>query len=312
MSDATGHLAAGAVVDLYAWPSDKVLQALKPGQDVPRTLISSAKTSSSGAFSLTVSATTLSTVAVSGAYANLEVDSGTSFWFITRPVTDSTPAVVQLTGAADDSSPAICAVKYKGQLHRRWGTVAQEYDWGNAPGVTQSLTYGTGQSTSLSIGFSKSGKYGSYTAGGSETETSSSSQSFPDQRKPGFFRFRTEWRVAKYLQVCGGGKTDVGPFFKHIVRSNGWLGGDDIRKASRAPKAKFCITELAGSNFHTSNERATTVSAGLTVAEVDFGVNMQTGYDTSAELNLHFNKQRHLCGTGNLPAPQAGIVVVKR
>jgi hypothetical protein len=313
--DASGALAKDAVVDLYAWPSDQVLQALKPGEEVPRTLIASAKTSSAGVFSLTVGAQQLSAVAVSGAYANLEVDSGTSSWFITQPVASWAPMTVHLAGAANSAVPAYCIVRYQNQLHRRWGTIAQEYDWGNAGGVSQTVTYDQSQSTSLSIGISNSGKYGTFTASGSESETTATGQGFPTQHKPGFYHFRTWWRIAKYLKVCGGKIVDgkkIAVAYKHIVRSNGWIAGDDIRRGSQAPRASLCTIELAGSPFHTSNEKAATVSAGLTIAEVNFNVNMQTGYDTSSEVSLFFNKQRHLCGTGGKPAPAAGILVIKK
>jgi hypothetical protein len=219
-----------------------------------------------------------------------------------------------LAGAAGNVHPAYCYVRFQRQLDRRLGTILQEYDWGNATGVSQHVNYDASQSTTLSIGISVSGKVGSFTANGSETETNASGQGFPTQKSPGFYHFRTWWRIAKYLKVCGGKAAGLRTAVKekHIVRSNGWLAGTNIKKVSKAPKATFCTTELAGSGFHTQSEQAATVSAGLTIAEVKFNVSMQTGYDTSAELKLAFHKNRHLCGTGGIPAPQAGIVVIKR
>ena len=240
----SGQVMPGAKVSLYAWPSDKFLAAMKPGQDVPRRLLTSTTTASSGTFRLKVPAGALSAAAVSGPYANLEVDSGTSTWFITQRVSDWTPATVHLTDAADATVPDYCVTQYKGQLKRRLGTVGQEYDWGNAPGVEQAFTYHAGQTTTLSIGISKTGKPGSFSIGGSEAESAASNLDFPVQKGPGFYHFRTLWRVAKYLKTCGGGKiqrrSDVQGGSQTIVRVNDWVGVANVTRVSSAPRASIC------------------------------------------------------------------------
>jgi len=55
----SGAAMSGQTVDLYAWPSDAVLQALKPGQLVPTTLLATATTNSAGRYLLRVPAAKL-------------------------------------------------------------------------------------------------------------------------------------------------------------------------------------------------------------------------------------------------------------
>lgn len=81
VGNAGRHLTAGAYVQLYAWPPDHTLQALRPGQNVPRKLLAAATTNSAGTYTLHVPAGALRSVADSSGYVNLEADSGAGSWF---------------------------------------------------------------------------------------------------------------------------------------------------------------------------------------------------------------------------------------
>ena len=50
----TGLAMPGVAVDLYAWPSDAVLNAMKPGEFVPTTLLATATTNNAGEYMLRV------------------------------------------------------------------------------------------------------------------------------------------------------------------------------------------------------------------------------------------------------------------
>jgi hypothetical protein len=49
-----GAAMPGVTVDLYTWPPDAVLSAMRPGQAVPRALLATATTSSAGSYALQV------------------------------------------------------------------------------------------------------------------------------------------------------------------------------------------------------------------------------------------------------------------
>lgn len=48
VTGASGTAMPDTIVDLYAWPSDAVLKAMKPGQTVPTSLLGTATTNSAG------------------------------------------------------------------------------------------------------------------------------------------------------------------------------------------------------------------------------------------------------------------------
>jgi hypothetical protein len=122
-------------VDLYAWPSDKVLKGLKAEETVPRKLIATATSNSAGKFSLSVSKETLSASAVSSGNANLEADAGTASWFFTVNTKNPVITSIHLTGLAGPESPeraitwstgfSIGVVGFGGQAQTGYDTSAQ-------------------------------------------------------------------------------------------------------------------------------------------------------------------------------------------
>jgi len=91
----------GVTVDLYAWPSDAVLSAMKPGGVVPTTLLATATTSTAGTYTLRVPAARPKAAAVDSGYANLEIGSAAGIWFFpyqtgSLPARPSAPVTVNL------------------------------------------------------------------------------------------------------------------------------------------------------------------------------------------------------------------------
>jgi hypothetical protein len=76
-----GRAVPGVVVRLYAWPSDAVLQSLRPGQQVPMRLLASTTTSSAGWYALAVPRAALKAAAVDQGWANLEVATASGAWW---------------------------------------------------------------------------------------------------------------------------------------------------------------------------------------------------------------------------------------
>lgn len=305
---AQGHSSPGAVVQLYAWPSDHVLQELRHGQAVPRTLIATATASSQGAYSLRTTPAALSSVAFSG-YANLEADSGTASWFFpyrtAANVLDS-PAdsassvpIVNLAGR-----PAFCTgwVFIK-QIGPDWAVVGQGYVTRSR--IRQNFAYSAGQNSSLGIGLSQSGRAGTFTLDGTREQSADQTQGFPGRGK-GNDWYRTKFRVAKYGTDCTG----VG-FVSYLVRSNGYAGGDSILHPRKPPTARRCEQELRGSTVSTHREKAVTWSAGFTIPTVNFNTSAETGYDSSAQLTYHWSRFGYECGSNNEQPGEAPQIVAK-
>lgn len=92
VTSASGAAMAGQTVDLYAWPSDAVQKAMKPGQRVPTTLLAKATTSRTGTYMLRVPAAKLKAAAVESGYANLEIFSAAGGFRFFPYQTGSLPA----------------------------------------------------------------------------------------------------------------------------------------------------------------------------------------------------------------------------
>jgi hypothetical protein len=321
VTGATSHAIPGATVKLYAWPSDSVLDSLAIGRTVPRQLLATTTASSSGTYLLRVAPATLASVAVSGDYANLEADSGTSSWFFTRKVAGKSPAAsVNLTGAR----PETCSGwVYRRQLKQAWGRVGQSYVARNATHVTQGFTYGQGQTSTLGVGISQSDKIGSFHASGTNSESASATQGFPTFG-PSNVWDNTRFRIARYYDLCGrGGKTVGGPSApdcnckscthcqRWLVHSNGWAAGSRIVHPKSAPRtpSSFCEPEASGSSFGRDLSTAVTWQFGLDVAAVGFSGEAQTGYDSTAKINFVFHANRSLCGTTAVPTFAKQLVV---
>jgi hypothetical protein len=312
VTNASGHAASGAVVRLYAWPSDRVLQHLRPGQTVPRKLVATTKVGSAGTYALRVPPAKLRSADVSSGYANLEADSGTASWSFTWKTAGDSP-VVRVHPL--HFSPATCSGwVYQRQIKRAWATVGQSYILHNATHVKQKFVYGKGQSSSLGLGISPSGKVGTFTAGGTESESTNTKQGFPTFG-PSNVLYRTLFRMARYYVFCarGGRIAPQRKITKWMVRSNGWFGGDAEQHPKHAPHTPSwaCAPEQKGGDWHTDREKAKAWSFGLNVAAVNFNGQAQTGYSSSAEIDFSFRANRRLCGTTSAPS-SAKQLVVKR
>jgi hypothetical protein len=180
---------------------------------------------------------------------------------------------------------------------------------------------------SLGIGVSPTGKAGTFSASGSETEIKTGTEGMPGFRR-GNVLWQTKWRMAKFRDVCarivesparaltrGGWKCKNGVCTKWMVRSNGWKSGSKELHPNSAPHTPSydCARFQGGPNsyFQTTTEKAVTWSGGLSVAVVNFNAEAQTGYDDSAQLTFYFAKTRLLCGTDGSP-PSAQQLVAER
>ncbi|MGO9295508.1 MAG: hypothetical protein ACLP52_16815 [Streptosporangiaceae bacterium] len=310
-----GQPVPGAVVRLYAWPSGQVLDSLRHGQAVPRTLLATTTASPSGAYSLSVPRATLRTVAVSSGNANLEVDAGTGSRFFTANTTQPKAASVDISSrsrALTDAPDYCTGWLFQHQLDRDWGTVGGTYIWPRATGATSTFSYTQGQSSTLGIGESGSGDYGTFGVAGTESVSSTGTVGFPGGAARDNWEWQSQWRTALYKDSCTGGQD----FYQ--VRPNSWWGGSQIVDEAEAPTAKHCSEYLPGkgSYFATRNEAALTWtgSLGVVMPDVGFDASAQTGYSSGAQLTysfVHATQTLQVCGTNAGPF-QAWRTVVER
>ena len=315
---AQGHASPGATVSLYAWPPG-VDASLKPGQMVPRKLLASTKATSAGTYSLLAPTAALDSNADAQGYVNLEADSGLASWFFiwsagghqnVLAASGQHPATVNVVSSSHPDEYCT-GWDYRRQAPASYAIVGQAYILDPATHVTVGFTYASGQESSLGIGISNTNEFGSFTADGTNSQSSSSTQGFPSYGV-GKEWFRTYFKIAHYRKDCSWGMP-IQHHYRYMIKSNAWKGGDNTLHPSTAPRAPNynCIPEEKGSKFSTHEESAVNWSRGLTITAVGFDGNAHTGYDHSAVITFKFHANRYVCGTNNAP-PIAKQLVAKK
>jgi hypothetical protein len=231
VTSASGAAMAGQTVDLYAWPSDAVQKALKPGQLVPTTLLATATTSSAGKYMLLVPIAKLKAAAVDSGYANLEIFSAVGgFWFFpyqtgSLPAQPAAPVIVNLgakkrvtCGKPKNGQRLYFTGQFKRkQLNPAWAVVGQGYIGSvKTRGDTVQFNYDrTGtqtQTSSLGLGLSGYGISAGYSSSGTSTSTADAEEDFATQHRNAWFR--TEFNTALFRGMCVAGEYDTVPHLK--------------------------------------------------------------------------------------------------
>ena len=325
--EVAGQPMAGVRTILYAWPANSVLAALKPGQSVPVSIVGTATTDSSGRYAISAAQAGLRAAAAPDGMVNLEtvalgagefasysfsrslsqlasgavslpaaaavkdakVQSATLANF-TRTATAGRAAASRSAAAGPATVP--CGWGDIKTYAPAWTVVGASYD--TTTSVTQHFTYTVGQSSSIGVGSSTSGTYGSFTVSGSASVSSSASEDFPTTTGASNYRYQTQFRNSEYAYSCSAG------FLAYQTRPTSFAGG--ARSASTTyPSATYCVWQEKGSTFTKNTSSAYTFGAGGFISEVGLNFTAQTGYDNSASLSYHFGIAHYLCGTNAYP-----------
>src|SRR2546429_6696820 len=113
-------------------------------------------------------------------------------------------------------------------------TVGTTYS--HVSGMAMNFIYGASQSSSLGVGVSSSGSYGTWSASGTHSFSSDSSESWPTFYDATSTHYRTGFVYEKYLVECDGYQTQVNKF----------AGGTTTASAT-PPSASYCRWFMAGS-----------------------------------------------------------------
>ena len=302
VTGSSGAAMAGVAVDLYAWPSDAALQALKIGQIVPTTLLATTVTNKAGAYTLRVPVAQLKAAAAGPGYANLEIsDAGDGIWFFSYrtgslPAHPAAPLVVNLP-----ERKRLCGTDPSGEVYSNtgwfklrqrdpaWAVVGQGYI---APGkktagdriqFDYNQTTTANQASTLGVGVSGYGFDAGYSTSGSSTSTANSGEDYPSESKSTWFR--TQFSVGQFRALCyeASGQTvphnkqrgkcpriyknkSGGVFHVHkcvwMIKSTGWYPSATVVHPADIPSTRYCGIQGAGTAFHTTDETAIQWSHG--------------------------------------------------
>jgi hypothetical protein len=222
----SGAAMPGVAVDLYAWPTDAVLKAMKPGQAVPTTLLTTATTNNAGQYTLRVPAATLKAAAVESGYANLEIFSPAGgIWFLpyqtsALPARPSAPVTVNF----GRKRPPFCGINPNGHVYNftsfmlerttapTWAVVGQGYILRQKQTAGDFVGFGYNEGTShtqaseLGLGISGYGADAGYSSAGSSASTATRTEGFPNASRNAWFR--TEFSTGLFRGICYGPPRD--------------------------------------------------------------------------------------------------------
>lgn len=200
---------------------------------------------------------------------------------------------------ADDSrcGPAdgICKNLVK-DLGRRWVVVGSRHS--TVDRVRADFRYGNGANSSLSIGFSQSGNFGTFELGSEQTEESTATVGFPtvggkndfSSYDRTLFRYKLfHYRSCPSFSPCNN--------LGYKAEPVGWAGGVDQVHGLIIPNINKCVPAPEGSTFERTNSTAITWRAGASlVGAIGLDLTSRTGYSSNAYLHFEFNANRSLCG----------------
>lgn len=310
VTGASGAALPGVAVDLYAWPSDAVLAAMRPGGAVPTTLLATATTNNAGKYTLRVPVAGLKAAAVEPGYANLEIFSPVGLWFLpyqtnALPARPAAPVTVNLgrksppsCGISNDRRPYnFTGFMLERQMAPAWAVVAEGYiiRQKQTSGDYVSFTVGSNpsQAPELGLGISGYGFDAGYEGAGSGASSAPRGEGFAKSFESAWFR--TEFSTGLFRGICFGPANDASVPYVHqhgrcprkflnhglvfyvhkclwMVRSTGWFGGATTVHPRLAPRtpAGNCAPYVKGSGL----------------GDIRTAVHSSSGFDLGAALGI--------------------------
>ncbi len=327
MVDARGRGVAGRVT-LVAWPPADVLANAQDGESVRLLPVGKAIAAADGSFSVRIdpsapigefadsegninfdllaeSSSATGTLAFSGrlssaagSRANL-ASPGTAELSLTVPLGGPPPAP-GVPEPAEDKLP-VCVSTVKATWNGILNFIGEVY---TGPNTNGDLRYLSGADSTVGVGYSVSGTYGSWSQSGTTTTSSTSEVGFPTQGVNKLTVFRSTFGWKKTQLVCAGQVS-------YSARPYQFQGGTYSYTASAAPSATYCTSYLDGSTYSKQGATAITISNGVKLGSVaGIDLSTRTGFNTETRISFTFVNNGKLCGSNGYP-PQAARVVGK-
>jgi hypothetical protein len=303
---------SGVRLELVAWPGGRV----RVGQKVQLEVLGKAASTSSGSYAIHPSvvlpkgihnlevlarsrvaagAFSFARKAAQGGRALVAVDGSAS----TRPVT----ANIHMMALPMSAVPPVPR-SGPGPICKPVSTKLKEFGdtWVNVGGLyslmvdgKMKMTYTAGSNTTLGVGISIPGDFGSFSAGGTFTRTSSGTEQFPAEVGK-IVNEETPYTYGEY-ELCG--ITQVQP--------EGWVTGSRTVKVVPPPTEKCSKAFHGGEIFTRDTGTAGTFMAGVDLEkEIGISLSAQSGYNKNVSITYTFPSEGgFLCGTNNVPSTAA-------
>ncbi len=186
-------------------------------------------------------------------------------------------------------------------------------------GVAQVWRYSQGARTSLSSGFSQTGRAGSYTRSTTVDRSAEATVAFPVARGKAGNYYRSYFRYAKYIHwYCDGVACGAAGY---SIRPYSWERGTQVTTGLRVPAVKRtnCSPYRKGSTDAIQGSKAVTWTNGVSIGgelAIGLGLNLtmssQTGFSSTAQNVVTFHKRGFLCGVFAPLSGRPGILVARQ
>jgi hypothetical protein len=217
------------------------------------------------------------------------------------------PTTTVPSGAAppenkDYGCPNYVVARYNG----RWTAIGETYP---GPSATAEFIYTQGASSTLGVGISVSGDYGSYSASGTTTQSSTTEINWPI--KPANSKW-FYWTTFQYTKFDVQMPSDYYCYhWAYRVSPTRFDGGVSSASISSAPTANNCSPIGGPVTIHKTQGTAVTWTNGVQIKSV-IGIDLssKTGFNANTKYTFRFTRAGRLCGS-NSTYPNAAQVVGK-
>jgi hypothetical protein len=199
--------------------------------------------------------------------------------------------------------PAYCAPAFvKKKYPKRLTYVGQSYM--TAKHIKVEFAYSKTASSSLGVGVSATGAYGSFSASGSVSESTTATQGMPTKWGVSYNWYQTDFDYEEWEQACDGG------IYYYWVQAYQWDAGARIQPVKHAPVARDCVPEPKGSYYGETATKAQSFDVAFTLPAVGFSGSGDTGWTKQASITYWWYVNGSDCGTNHSP-PRAAAMVAK-
>jgi hypothetical protein len=339
IADAAGHPAAGQIVQLYATPSGPAKRAAPDGT-VPTELLSATSTNAQGQYELLLpSQATVATWASPSGEANLELVTfgpagQTTYDFAmnlrdlagatgarsiaSRSTSSPVPAVLGVLAntapgpvgnVALKDIPPICQTFHSADYGVATTTVGDTYS--TYAYAEAQFTYHQGATSTLGVGVSGQGTFGTFSAGGTSTWSSGATIGWAKQLGVKFVNYNTGFSLSKYRTTChyfGGRQTTT-----YAARVSGFAGGATAVYPKTRPTATQCTHYDPGAFLQKDRTAERAFQTGFHAGpKIGADLSAATGWTSAASVTYTFRKAGHMCGVWTYAAsvdPSPGQIV---
>jgi hypothetical protein len=228
-------------------------------------------------------------------------------------LTDVTGATVGGTSTAGVSKLACRKVILVKDLGAVPDIVGQTFS--ATTGVTHTFSYSNGASSELGVGFSLSGKIGTFKQSGTVGRSSTTYESYGTFGDHKGVYYQTYWHYGTFETRRYGECTDPAHYYSESfeTRPIGFAGGANMSAASIPTNANTCVFQAAGTGFAKDSSRAITWTNGVSIkGAIGIDLSTKTGYSSNAHVAYQFNADRRLCGVSAYPGENGSYLLVAR